>query len=152
MPAALMHSLRIIELLLAGVGAGALMLVAAIAVWVRAIDCATEEGCGPDCEHCQRATRLLHGDPNAPTPPGVLPAAELFIPTEDKHPDAPYGILCRQCGKQGLTRAQYQDQMTRPGEAWACPVCGQLGIWDDPRYDNENIDAIADIAEMDVQA
>lgn len=54
----------------------------------------------------------------------------------DRNPDAPYGVICEgQCGKQGLTKEDYTDQMNHPNRTWICPICRGYADWDDERYE-----------------
>lgn len=39
------------------------------------------------------------------------------------------------CGKQGLTREQYDAQMDRPDELWCCPACGAEASFDSGAFD-----------------
>lgn len=54
---------------------------------------------------------------------------------KDKNPDSPYGIICADCGKQGLTEENYDRQMSYPDSLWKCPICGCSCYWDDERYE-----------------
>lgn len=60
---------------------------------------------------------------------------------EDKEPDSPYGIICSIHGKQGLTKENYELQMSLPDNLWMCPIqdceANFLGWvrWDDDRYE-----------------
>lgn len=35
------------------------------------------------------------------------------------------------CGRQELTRKQYERQMMAPDATWRCPRCGQDAVWVD---------------------
>lgn len=54
---------------------------------------------------------------------------------KDMTPDSPYGVICHfNCGKQGLSKQEYQRQMSRPNCGWICPSCHSQAVWDDDRY------------------
>lgn len=53
----------------------------------------------------------------------------------DSHPESPYGVICRNCGPQGLTKENYDMQMRAANSLWVCPECGQTASWDDDLYD-----------------
>lgn len=53
----------------------------------------------------------------------------------DNHPDSIYGVICSECGPQGLTKREYDKQMNRPDAGWVCPECGGYASWDDDRYE-----------------
>jgi hypothetical protein len=54
---------------------------------------------------------------------------------DDRQPDSPYGVICRTCGYQGLTKDQYIAQMSDADSLWRCPICGSIAQWDDARYE-----------------
>jgi hypothetical protein len=54
---------------------------------------------------------------------------------KDQEPDSPYGVICKEHGKQGLTKKDYNQQMARPDSFWICPVCRDIANWDDDRYE-----------------
>jgi len=49
----------------------------------------------------------------------------------------PFAIICRDHGRQYLTRDGYDRQMSDPDARWACPVddCGRISSWDDDVYE-----------------
>jgi len=55
--------------------------------------------------------------------------------TADRLPNAIEGVICENCGKQGLSEVEYHNQMMRPDSTWRCPVCRQEAEWDDARYE-----------------
>jgi hypothetical protein len=55
----------------------------------------------------------------------------------DNNPDSRYGVICDdECGKQGLSKAEYDRQMNRPN-TWICPRCRGFAFWDDDRLEDE---------------
>jgi hypothetical protein len=54
---------------------------------------------------------------------------------EDQLPDAPYGIICEEHGKQGLSKESYELQMSMPDRGWICPIGQCYAEWDDERYE-----------------
>lgn len=58
-------------------------------------------------------------------------------PTKDREPTSPYGVICEEHGKQGLTKDEYNAQMMRPDSLWRCPIrnCPYPVNWDDDRYE-----------------
>lgn len=55
----------------------------------------------------------------------------------DRLPDSPYGIICDDHGKQGLSPEEYNAQMNEANSLWRCPITGCISrvYWDDDRYD-----------------
>lgn len=59
-----------------------------------------------------------------------------------------WAVTCRTHGKQYLTEAQYDQQLSHPDDRWFCPVCGAVSEWDDENYDSWH-EAAADEAADD---
>ena len=51
---------------------------------------------------------------------------------DDRFPNSPYGVICRDHGKQGLTSREYSEQLSKPN--WICPRCHDMADWDDDRF------------------
>lgn len=54
----------------------------------------------------------------------------------DRLPESKYGIICDNCGPQGMTEEQYDKQMARPSQLWRCPSCGEAPAW----FDDERLE------------
>lgn len=55
----------------------------------------------------------------------------------DLIPNSEYGIICPTHGSQGLSRDEYDRQMSMPDSLWKCPIedCHSPVEWDDDRYE-----------------
>jgi hypothetical protein len=65
----------------------------------------------------------------------LISAKLKLMESQDKNPKSPYGIICDNCGKQGLTQQNYEKQMWNADALWKCPNCGDTATWDDDRYE-----------------
>lgn len=62
----------------------------------------------------------------------------LGLPVKkDLIPESPYGVVCEDHGPQGLSKDEYNRQMSRPDSLWRCPIRGCTAdvYWDDDRYE-----------------
>lgn len=62
-------------------------------------------------------------------------AEQLALELADANSDSVFGVICREHGKQGLTKDQYVKQLSRPDSLWTCPICSDNADWDDERYE-----------------
>lgn len=53
----------------------------------------------------------------------------------DDRPNSRWGVICDECGPQGLTEDQYDQQMASAWVTWRCPNCDGHAEWDDDRYE-----------------
>ena len=44
-------------------------------------------------------------------------------------------VICPNHGSTGLSPEQYQSQMLRPDSFWKCPICMEVGVWDDDAFE-----------------
>lgn len=56
----------------------------------------------------------------------------------DREPTSRYGVICEYHGHQGLTRKEYEHQMSYADRLWRCPIehCPGRTQWDDDRYED----------------
>ena len=53
--------------------------------------------------------------------------------------DALYNVICPQHGKVQIGQDGYDEQMGRPDDPWACPICSEDCDFDDASYEAGNV-------------
>lgn len=67
----------------------------------------------------------------------VSPDAVRVRTTKYPQNPTPWAVHCKaSCGPRFLSAAEYDQQLSRPDDRWACPVCGSEAYWDDDNHES----------------
>jgi rubrerythrin len=63
---------------------------------------------------------------------------------KDLNPESQYAVVCKKHGPQGMDYKAYMEQLSKAGDVWKCPICGDPAMFDEDRYENPPSDLFTD--------